>query len=69
MSVGADFSPEVVNCNTTDETIVARVFATIPPVSWAELKSAVEKLEQPCRPGLFLVDDMGNLREVDPDKR
>jgi hypothetical protein len=47
-----DFTPEVVNCLTTDPGVIARVVATIDEEQWQALTEGLGRIPTPAKPGL-----------------
>lgn len=48
-----DFSPQVVNCVSTDPDAIDAVLASIPPEEWAALDASLARVPTPIRPGLY----------------
>ncbi len=51
-----DFFPKVVNCVTTDEAEIERVFRSLGPQEWKELDEGLRQVPRPYEPGLYRVD-------------
>jgi hypothetical protein len=54
-----NFHPKVVNCATTNERSIQRIFASIPQEEWQALEAGLKQVPSPDKPGLYRVYPVG----------